>query len=248
MFIEIGSLESLLPPAWRDLPQVLSGLEEPIAAAVEKKIKQLATERLTKTRNVFLEGVERDGNVIILRGNFPNLIEKGWMGGDMKPQLLSSPKAKDGENGPYIDIPFRHQVPGTVGVHAEPMGQAHARIGVMQEEEAAKMGRTIYQEAKQLAAYTSSTAGAGRLGAGRSPKLKDKHVTDIHADMVRKQTGAGSEYRTFRRVGAGSAPDSWIHPGIEAADIFADAVAYAEESATEIIRKRLEGANKGGTP
>ena len=247
MLIDIGSLEDLVPDAWVNLPEILGDLDEPIAMAVEKRIKQLAHERLTKTRQEYLQGVQREGSVIQLIGSFPNMIEEGWSGGDMKPQLLASPKAKTGANGTYLDIPFRHQVPGTKGIHGEAMGKAHSRLGVMQEAEAQKMGNSIYQEAKKLSAYTSRTSEGGRLAAGKSPKLKEHHATDIHADMVRKSAGAsGSEYRTFRRVSSNSDAQAWIHPGFEAADIFADAVDYAGEAAAEIIQKRLEGANKAG--
>ncbi|MFW9606236.1 MAG: hypothetical protein ACMV0I_06770 [Pseudomonas sp.] len=152
-------------------------------------------------------------------------IENGRPARDLKQVLRTAKRAREVKYGKnkgrkYLIIPFRHNIPTESGEGAL----------------AAQMPPDIYARAKTLKASLVLPSGfkkppvrlsatfhkvpqqsyfwGGRLPAGLAPKLKDTHVTDPYAGMVRFDTSTGksnrSQYLTFRVMGEWSS--GWIVP------------------------------------
>lgn len=170
----------------------------------------------------------------------------------MKPWLLAGRNAKVGADGKrYNTVPFRHGTPGSRGTHAQPMGSAFSKAGRMSAAEAKKLGKRVYDRAKKLEGSRTSPGGKTRWGerlkAGHAPKLKDHHVTDIYAGMVKMQKfyakATQSQYMTFRRVSENSKPEAWIHPGIEGVHIFDKIAERIPKIASFLIQQAVAGAS-----
>ncbi len=243
--IEIGDIP--LPSELMAVPSVIQTVIPDIAEAVRNEIVRMAHTKLHSTSQDYVLGVMPvkyhfpSGSIpmegtpvvatIVLVGQLPNMLEAGWSGGDMKAALLGGKSAKTAADGTrYATVPFRHGTPKASGRNFPAMGSAHA--GDLGKE----IGKRVYGRARRLKPRTSEHRGT-HLPAGLAPKLRQHHKTDIYAGMTKtKGPGRSTQYRTFRRVSEKSAPQSWIHPGIEPAGIFVAANDYASRVASTILK------------
>lgn len=187
-------------------------------------------------------------------------IENGLDSFDMRDYLRSwgtvhVTLAKKGGNGRpsvvgrYVNVPFRHAVPGAAGGaaraaaaqsagSAEPhqisdFGHAYARLMTRIQ---AKYRQSPGQIAKNM---TSAVEGAAQMGRRRVQQpdielLRPRHTTGPYdsAKLGAKKVGSGG-LMTWRRMSVDAAgnptnADAWMHPGIVAhhfVDAAADAVA-----------------------
>lgn len=151
-------------------------------------------------------------------------MEVGKPDWDMKPFLLNykgnGTKARQGKNGRYNIIPFRHAVPNNSG--------ANSRFRQMPQD--------IHAMAKQLKASVSNGNGGTKWGGkltgteGKYPPQKKSllvqqngsirmmqvaHKNGIYEGMVKAQKqydkGRGTQYMTFRVVSDRSPASSWWH-------------------------------------
>ena len=171
---------------------------------------------------------------ISLVGELPHLLEDGDPELDMRDTLLGPnvPVVPLGNRGKhpskrgefYRAIPFRHTGPNSRSVVGQAMGSAYQ--GMLGIKEAKKLGRSILKDAKQLGASTTEristfykTTWGDKLAAGYAPKLKEHHVTDIYAGMVRLEKtyekATQSQYMTFRTISTAK-KIGWIRKSIEA--------------------------------
>lgn len=165
-------------------------------------------------------------------------IETGRPARDLKRMLQTSNKTRQGKNGKYLIIPFRHGTPGN-GAHAPAMPPAiYAVARQLPVSKVTGMGARVSATGSTVA--QASYSWGGRLPAGMSQKLKPHHATDIHAGMVRFDTSTGksksSQFLTFRVMTEQS--KGWIigaKPGLYiarnlASDIQADVEAIISSS------------------
>lgn len=147
-------------------------------------------------------------------------IETGYGPYDMKPGLLNGPKSRptaDGR-GRFNTVPFRHFTP-----------KSNSGISVKM-----KMPDKVYNSAKQLKRSTPDEQGVMKWGEsldwGAAPNASFtgyEHQGSIYQGMYRIGDPRQTQYLTFRRVSTprlvktrngykqvGSAPNSWIHPGL----------------------------------
>lgn len=165
------------------------------------------------------------------------IVEEGQRAHDMKPALLSSPKAKHGKGGStYITVPFRHGTPNTTGL--------------------APMPNHVYNQAKNLA-YSrkngflktmwtgKSYTWGGKLG--KSSEGQRSHIephrgagytwkTGMYSGMVKMGKEGHSQYMTFRRVSSNSAPNSWQYPDVPPRPIREAVVENTKEEVLQLIR------------
>jgi len=168
-----------------------------------------------------------EGHVALL-GTLPNMIEQGADPFDMKLGFAQSSKRKEGKNGWYLTIPFRHGTPGI-------LGESAGFSNVMPAE--------IYKVAKGLQVRKTYLFGAsGQSGESLKnsqipaalnipatrPEIITKnqtfeayvHKSSIYQGMQRnaKQYGEREtgQYITFRRVSQNSDRNAFIHKGIKA--------------------------------
>lgn len=122
------------------------------------------------------------------------------------------------EDGYYRPIPFRHATPGTRGQVGSPMGDAYRNL--LGPGAAKRLGRAVYEAAKQLAPTTTQPYGAKTEWGERLdtenivygkkqqkidvPKLKERHTVSIYAGMYRMEKMYEKKtqgyYQTFRMI------------------------------------------------
>ena len=217
-------------PATADRDRVLRGL----GAAAMHTWKKLALEQLRSTSRDYIAGIQAPVDTkgekveVVLEGVLPNMVERGWSGGDMRRWMLSSPRAKRSKDGKrYATIPFRHGTPTTGGRNVGPVmpGPIH--------EVAKKLAPTISRPGQGVGGGPGRTTVWGqRLHPGM--KMKDQarailerkekpwHTTSIYMGMVRKAqpTRGGklqtSGFQTFRTISehTNEPGKHWVHPGI----------------------------------
>lgn len=228
-------------------PDVLSTLLSDLMAGARAFWIQKAAEQFTSSRREYINGIQEvqiNGlhATIELVGTFPNMLEHGADPWDMHNTLLKGPNVKVSKDGNrYRAIPFRHQTPTSSGVGGgTPMGSPYSGHPLVDNAQA--LGKIIHREGKKLAPSTDGAWG-GRLGAGLAPKLREKHSTDIYAGMVRLEKAYGKKkqntYQTFRMI-SDAAPDKWLHPGLEAANIADDVHDFIEKIADQALAKLFE--------
>ncbi len=173
--------------------QVLAEAVVALGAFATDRITQIANSRLSATlakRYRDAVQVQKSEHRITITLGDPGVekMEAGGPGFDMKPFMLRSAKAKQGKNGPYVDVPFEHTLSkrGT-GNYVQ---SAHAR-GIVKA--LVKAG---------LANGQTHTAFKGRWSrTSRWRRVADMKVRPqrTHANLV-----------TFRRVSANSPADSFM--------------------------------------
>jgi len=271
--IEVVGADRLVPPSifgvlsQETMLEILGGLAD---AARGEWIRIVGNE-LHSTRQDYIAGLQptefREGvAVIALVGVLPNLLEKGMAETDLHDTLLGPgvAEAQVGERGKhprkaggyYRAIPFRHQTPGSAGLHGQPMGAAYAGHELVPD--ARRLGQSVYRRAKELEASVSQPGGGtewgGRLAEGLAPKLREYHAVDIYAGMVRLEktyeAATQSQYMTFRTIsrdGAGQPVGSspWIRPATDGKN-FAERVAnYVREMAPSAFTAYAQAAGDG---
>jgi len=149
-------------------PQAMRTVLLQVAEAARDKWIQLAAEQLHSSRKDYIDAIQSvelkgDLATVALVGDFPNQIEHGWEGGDMRDFLLSEQAPHQDtihtnqQGGRYRHVPFRHQTPGTRGTAGAVMGSQYApnRPGSLAAphavvEDFKEMGKRVHRAAKQL--------------------------------------------------------------------------------------------------
>jgi hypothetical protein len=201
---------------------------------IRDKWQQEAQNKLNSTRTDYLMGLSFDSikypyqedplsGAVVLQGKFPNMLEKGFGPFDMKPGFAGSLKkisTKDG--GWYLTIPMRHSTPGSF-MYGSPMPV------------------DLYTEAKKLPNWGSLSVKGGLKTSWTGYQHKNNIYDSLTRIIKQNANGRGSsQYMTFRRVGSGSDPMSWWHPGFHGVNIAESLGSYAEIT----FKKALE-ANLG---
>lgn len=181
--------------------------------------------------------------VKVIYTNYPahKYIEEGHGEIDLKPGLLSGPKARINAKGePYNIVHFRHGITGTAPSN-KPMPINVYNI-VKKFEQSKVTGtfkdvqgvtRRTYSWKDRLSATKGGAPETKHLSASMVKKLEQKYgkpVSDTytwkagkHAGMVRMQANTtrakSSSYITFRVVSIHSDPSSWIVPALPPAPI-----------------------------
>jgi hypothetical protein len=261
---------NLLPRFTR---QQINGFVQDMADAARAEWVKLGSQIDSSMRNDYVRAIQPGPKVqggvarVVLVGSVANMLEHGAPQQDMRDFLLGPevpvvPRGMRGkheaeEGGYYRAIPFRHATPGaSAGAVGQEMGSAYeGHEGV---ENAKKLGREVYGEARQLGATKSApgrgTAYGERLPEGMAPKLRDYHATDIYAGMVREEKtyeqATQSQYVTFRTISthrtneAGErvrATEKWIRGPIRARKLAEQVAIFVERIAPRAIEAILGG-------
>lgn len=170
-----------------------------------------------------------------------SIIEDGIKAYDMKPGLLSSPKAKTNQDGKkWITVPYRHGTPGTVGMASMPPNvyQMAQKLGFSRRNNAIKAfftGRKYTWNGK-----LSESAQGQRSHFGSHSGSGYTWKTGQFSGMVKMGSKGHSQYLTFRRVSENSDPNSWQHPGVKPRPIREAVVENTRDEALAIIRRGFE--------
>lgn len=222
-------------------PRIVGAVESAISTSLAIIRDHWVTEaqnKLRSTRTDYLMGLQFnsiqvpfDGpltGAVVLLGDLPNSIERGYGPFDMKPGFSRSGKVtqkKDG--GWFLTIPFRHSTPGSTGTFGS------------------SMGKDVYGVAKQLSPYKSGQANGSLSWAGAADQSWNgyQHKSNTASGMVRivksYNKATQSQYMTFRRVSDQSDPASWHHPGYGGAHIAEKLAPFARSTFEQVLTTNL---------
>lgn len=174
--------------------------------------------------NVVDEGFAK--GAVVLTGWLPNAVEQGLSAFDMKSGLLNGPNSRSTKSGGRMNVvPFTFGTPGTLAenfsnilpqevyevIKSKPMDQSLPGGGAstrpLKEEEVPQAFRQPQKKSVKL------------------PQVKDakeyQHKSSIYAGVRKVQDSVTGQnrYTSFRAVSSNSDPNSWLHPGIEQANL-----------------------------
>lgn len=200
-----------------------------IAKGGQNEWTRIAQARLRSSRADYINGLRKKDSFatriiggttifeIALIGRMPNNFEFGMDGFDMKtvrPGWLGGGKAKTNKDGgKYITIPFRHSLSSAAAIQYS--GQARRM----------ELRKELVQTVKDYGLDKMVRASTGAAIPGpvkRVPNTPNVHPFLRGLTRYQQQTTGGrgqGRLMTFRIMSENSKPDSWIHPGITAANI-----------------------------
>ncbi len=268
MIIEVD-LSGLVPVELQGLsPLAFEPLLQDIAEAARDQWIKIAGAELRTSRRDYLESIQavefkKGVASIALVGQLANLIEQGMPQTDLRTTLLG-PNVRisaegefgkhlvirpTGEVGYYRAVPFRHAVPDTGGAVGQAMGSQYKDV----VDDAEKLGRDVYGEAKKLKATVSDpykgTKWGGRLTASDMeklgvPKLKPHHAVPIFQGMVRErktyEKARQTQYMTFRTIST-LVPTGWIRPATEGRHYGQKVAEYVRQTAPAALEAYVKG-------
>lgn len=202
---------------------VANTIRDQLLSETYVNIVALANRTLKSSKQEYIDGIVIKRNSIDLEGWLPNSIEDGVSGFDMKEGFSRSSKKKSTKTGGwYLTIPFRVFTPGSNYQNA--------------------MSWQVYRAVKAGKSYNAGPAGqrAGftDMATGKIFNMY-QHKSSIFSGIKKTPSSSGrsNTYTTFRRVGSGSSPESWIHRGIIANKLFDKA--WAQVDVESVINQVL---------
>lgn len=207
------------------------------------------------TRSIKLD--DSKVNVVSVYTDFEHhrRIEEGHDAIDLKPGLLKGPKARQGKNGPYNIVAFRHGIPGSDKQRNNPMVARIYNLLKKETDTADALKLDGLSNARGTSKITGKSPDAkgverntynwgARISKLDQTNKRDNWKSGKYASMVRMQTSTGgaksSSYITFRVVSIASDPQSWIVPARPGIPIRQATVDFARPMAIEILRGALE--------
>lgn len=245
--IDDRDLQSLLSIG-EDAQAVIDAAARALATATHAKIVEEAHLQLHSRLPAYLDALEltadEDAYLIVL-GKEADWIESGMSAHSMLESLLASPKAKVSKEGnKYLVVPFEH---ARTGSNPRAMPSAASSLGeaIRKELRAAKISAT------KIERHDDGTPKFGvlhRMNIQSGPKARDRsglgqgrpllQGLTISQTAAPTKAGAVRSLMTFR-VASSKQEGKWQHPGIEAANIFETASAWADDQWSRVIFPEL---------
>ena len=208
---------------------------ETVAELARSELIRLAQAHLHTTRRSYVAGIQPvqingDTATITLEGKLANMVEWGFAGGDMRPDLIDkNPKSDD--SNMYAFIPFRHSAPGSLG-HDTGASMPHAVHDLAQN-----IGPT-------LSIPMVGVKWGERLTNVPGVQLKKTHhATNIYENMYKMQKtyegSTGASYMTFRTISKKNTT-GWFHPGIEPRGFFDQVAEYLDEIVPAMVESSIQ--------
>lgn len=212
-----------------------------VTQSIYESWKREASDKLKSTRTNYIEGLDiedvgRYSKRIVLRGVLNNMIETGVGPFDMKEGFRKSKNVKyapvfNKETGEteyrwYLTIPFRIGTPGIVGENAAFSNIMPKSIHKIMKAKPANEG---LKKSETPSPYDVPQSRQRIVIPSQNIDIPEyKHKAGLFEGMVKKVGAYGkttqNTYMTFRRVGAASDPNSWVHQGIKAYNLLGGAV------------------------
>ena len=227
-----------------------------LAKGAQNEWIRLAQSRLKTSREIYVNGLRQaesftmktTGNTtyeITLVGNMPNNFEFGMNSFDMKavrPGWLGGSKAKTAKDGhKYVVIPFRHSTSSS---------DRFAYTGKAKAVDP-DLKRQLRQAVRDYGLDRMTRLGTGQVVSGVTARIPNRApVHQYLKGMVRTQkpmagtTSTGkqrgsSTLTTFRVMSERSSPDSWIHPGLAAANLLPEVESWVDNQLGRMIETIL---------
>lgn len=236
VFIDTRGISEQFDLTREDVNNLIQYSVQEVASEFARLVEQNANNELSSSRRKYKDNIivgeeGRFAATVSLVGWLPNAVESGMGAFDMKSHFRNSDKAKRSKSGGwYLTIPFR-------GATSDALGESD----LFQF----KIPKSVEQVVKSKR-QSYPTAGGGRRSRGlrreeipnqhQEPKIRPAlsnldtnetfeaytNKTSIFEGLTRqKDSNTGDNvYMSFRRVSDKSEPESWIHPGIQAYNLF----------------------------
>jgi hypothetical protein len=230
-----------------------------IANAAQGEWVRMAQGRLGTSRDTYIQGLrqaesfkalgtsDRPVFEIQLVGVMPNNFEYGMESFDMKgvrPGWLGGGKAKMAKDGStYVTIPFRHST------GSSPRMGYTGKAKAIDDPNLKTMLRKAVREYGLNRMINSSTGTPVQGAVARIPNKAPVHpylqgltrMQKVSTSAKGKKTGSGT-LMTFRRMSSKSDPESWIHPGIDGANILPDVERWVNGQLDKVMDQILGAA------
>jgi hypothetical protein len=228
-----------------------------LAHAAHSEWIRLAQERLHTSRVLYVNALQQRGSfdthkvdgetvyTLSLLGEMANNVEFGMAPFDMKavrPGWLGGGKAKVSKTGKkYVTIPFRHPSAASVS-------RGNPRDFYSGKALKSSVHRDLVKTVKSYGLDRMLRTG-NRVIEG--PVRRAPNRPEIHPYMrgltrvqkakdsftpTGKQRGS-SQLLTWRIMSETSPPDSWLHPGLEAANIRKEVERYVDDEVTKLVER-----------
>jgi len=222
-----------------------------IAVRAREEWVRLAQNRLKTSRTEYIDGLRQAESFKIrtagtdyttyelsLVGKMPNNYEFGMASFDMKkvrPGWLGGAKARTAKDGhKYIVIPFRHST------------SSSGSLDYTGKAAAAGMKEKLQKATKEYGLNKMIKAASGQVVQGPVAKIpKNAPVHPYLKNLTRYQTKTGSgttgqgRLMTFRIMSEKSEPDSWIHPGITAANLLPEVEMFIDNEMRQLLDRLM---------
>jgi hypothetical protein len=234
-----------------------------LAKAAQNEWTRLAQERLKTSREIYVNGLRAAESFKITRsdsagitaeiklvGTMPNNLEfgmasfdmkavrPGWLGGGKAKTTIARPATKTKAAVPshkYIVIPFRHSK--SDDSRFAYTGKA-AAVGDLKTQ--------LRAATKKYGLDRALTASAGEVATRRIPSKAPVHPYLAGLQKTEIATaGAGGKVRrsgqlhTFRIMSELSPAESWIHPGLKAANLLQEVETWVDKEMDHMMEKVL---------
>lgn len=198
-------------------------------------LRRVARARLKNFRSEYVGSIKSEGDSVFLTNDLAYKIEEGSNPYDIKQSSFKNKKSKKG-GGWYVDIPFRHSSPRSMGsisgfsssIPTEVYNALQNKIKEGGESRLTKkdlpVGFDIAKTRKGVGTYGDYT-----------------HKDPIYEGLVRTGNPFQRKYYTFRRISDKSDPNSWIHPGFKPMNLMDQALSEydADSDADNFINQFL---------
>jgi len=227
-----------------------------VASATHAEWTRLAQERLSTSRDLYLNGLRQaesfksdkggESYTLSLVGTMANNVEFGMESFDMKgvrPGWLGGKRAKTAKDGTkYVVIPFRHST------------SASKRFSYSGKAKAAGLKKELKKVVKDYGLDRMMRAASGKVIRGavsRVPNRAPVHkylrgLTRVQTPTKGKTKSGGqrgsSQLISWRVMSEKSPTDSWIHTGIEAKNLLREVKAFAEKEMDLAVKHVMEAA------
>lgn len=213
------------------------------------------------TRSINIDVTDEEVKYVYSQGPWTERIEKGHGEIDLKPGLLSGPKARAGDKGPYNIVAMRHGTTNDPSNNPMPINvynmikresdNIERKGGVGMSRQTGKGPGQIERVSGKKDLKTNYQWGY-RLPASAGGPRKTKKTsqgdyqwkTGKHSDMVRMDTSTSkmrnSQYITFRTVSIHSDPASWIVPPKDPLPIREKVIEAMREETNMALRQAIE--------
>jgi len=185
-------------------------------------------------------------------GRYVAFVEKGIARRDMKPALLSGPKARQGKNGPYNIIFFRKGVPTTQTMPTMPKNvyQSMRELNSVNPSLSYRtigIGAPMRMKGDSADIRTQKVRASSllkRIHSKGTPKLESEEDVGEFEGLMKMGAKGHSQYGTFRVVSKKS--KGWIYPGVPKVSVFEPMANSVTPKVKEILQQGLAKDLKQG--
>ena len=235
---ELGKdLENLAEETEAELNDAVKNLAHAAYAQLAARVQ--AMKMNAQNRQAYLKGLDfmdlgENSYLITLNGDWPNMLEEGFSGYDMKDSLLNSTKTVTEGSRAGQSWVQKNKKDGSKFAHVPFQQKPFAVSGDLQQDLKAMTARNMEGAEQRLTKTFKDPSGkpiSGKVATARSENPLLDRVTKYQ--KVSESGRVQSIYMTFRTISENS--EGWRHPGFGGYGLFEEIESYVETELDRII-------------